>query len=63
MTQLTLNYQVEFHEAIAGTIPFLIKWFGDGYVRSRTVELIGKLAKHGEERLRSIGAQLTGLQS
>lgn len=45
-----LEFAVEFREVIASTIPFLIKPLenDDGFVRRKAVELIDKLANHGE---------------
>lgn len=45
-----LKYEVQFHEAIASVIPLLIKLLenDDGFIRRKVVELVGKLANHGE---------------
>jgi hypothetical protein len=54
------NCEVEFREAIAGTIPSLVKladdW--DEGVQWETAELVGNLANHGEWQLESIAVQL-----
>jgi len=51
-----LNYEAEFHEHIARTIPLLNKRAIDW----RTVELIGNLSNRGERQQESIVARLTG---
>jgi HEAT repeat protein len=45
-----LDHKAEFREAIASMVPSLIKQLQDEDkdVRSKTVELIGELANHGE---------------
>jgi hypothetical protein len=45
-----LDYKVEFHEAITGTIPWFINRLEDEHydVRLKTVEIIGELVNHGE---------------
>jgi hypothetical protein len=51
---------VEFHGAIASTIPSLIKRLGDWHndVQRDAVQLIGKLSNHSEWQLNNITAQL-----
>jgi HEAT repeat protein len=53
--------EAEFREAVASTIPLVIERLEDEDwgVRLKTVEVIGKLANHGEQQLTSIAAQLT----
>jgi hypothetical protein len=56
-----LEYKAEFHEAIESIIPSLIKWLGhqNEDFRLKGIELIGKLANHGEWQLNGSGTQLT----
>jgi hypothetical protein len=44
------EYEAVFREAITGVVPSLIKLLEDHYkdIQNATVELIGKLANHGE---------------
>jgi len=48
-----LDHEVNFHEAIAGTTPYLIERLEDEYVRLEITDLIGDLANHGERQLES----------
>ena len=50
-----VDCEVEFREAIAGTIPLLIKRLEDKHedVRLEIVDLIGDLANHGKWQLES----------
>jgi HEAT repeat protein len=47
------EYEAEFHEAVIGTVPSLIGLIEDKnwLFRSRAIEVIGKLANHGESQL------------
>jgi hypothetical protein len=46
------DYEVRFHDAITIVIPSLFQLLEDkeGAVRRQTVEIIGKLAVHGESQ-------------
>jgi len=57
--------EVEFREALAASIPSLIKLLKnrDKNIRQMSLELIGKFANRGEWKLDSIEAQLTGTKS
>jgi hypothetical protein len=53
---LTPDYEAEFREAVAGSVPLLNKLLDDcdEDVRQKTVEVIGKLANDGERKLDGI---------